>query len=61
MKLISCNNCAVVLDGDKLHFQIRDDDFGSIDYKTAAYCQDTGRYEAYINCPVCNEKVFHND
>jgi len=60
MKLISCNNCAVVLDGDKIYFTVGETEEG-IDYTKAAYCQDTGKYEAYINCPVCNEKVFHND
>jgi len=60
MKLISCNNCAVVLDADKLYFYIRETEDG-IDDSTGAYCQETGKYEAYISCPVCNEKVFHND
>lgn len=59
MKLISCNDCGVVLDQDKLHFasDIYDDD-GSVDDNLAQYNPDTRTYEASVPCPVCNESIF---
>lgn len=59
MKLISCNNCAVILDQDKLRFA---EDYytedGSIDSDKAEYDQTRGGYYLYVLCPVCKEYIF---
>jgi hypothetical protein len=59
MKLISCNNCATILDQDKLKFaeDIYDAE-NSIDPLLGDYCQETKAWAAFINCPVCKEKIF---
>jgi hypothetical protein len=62
MKLISCDECAVILDGDKLNFPIgiyRDND--TIDPYKGDYNQRTGRYSAYVECPVCKSKIFEDN
>lgn len=58
MKLISCDNCGIILDQDKVGFA--DDIYNDegIDEALAQYNQATGDFAAYINCPVCKEKVF---
>ena len=59
MKLISCNHCAIILDADKLNFRMVDKEDGSIDERYADYNQRTGKWEAYVLCPLCEEKVFN--
>jgi hypothetical protein len=63
MKLISCNNCGVVLDQDKLSFadDIYDDQDSCVDPAKGEYDQDRGEYFAYISCPACKEPVFKED
>lgn len=62
MKLLSCDNCAVVLDQDKLNFPKDiwdyDGETESIDSSKAEYNQSTCTWEAFTTCPVCNEKIF---
>ena len=62
MKLISCDGCGVVLDGDKLSFP-RDatDDDGYLDETKAEYCQETKHYHVYVKCPVCGERVWGDE
>lgn len=59
MKLMSCDNCGVILDLDKIKFptELEDKD-GAIDPTKADYDQKRGQFFAYINCPVCNEQIF---
>lgn len=59
MNLISCNNCGVVLDQNKLNFptDIRDED-GCIDPGEGAWDPDYGEHRPYIECPVCESQVF---
>lgn len=64
MKLQSCDNCGVLLDADKLSFAsdiwAYDEVTGSeyVDERKAMYNQNTGEYDKYISCPVCQEIVF---
>ena len=57
MKLISCEHCGVVLDQDKIPFPedsyLEEDDSTKIDYN-----QRSRRWEIYVPCPVCKEKIF---
>jgi hypothetical protein len=56
MNLISCSNCAVVMDADNLAFpeNVNNED-GSIDAKKATW--DGDDYVPFVNCPVCNNEV----
>ena len=62
MKLISCDHCSAVLDHDKLGFAR--DLYGedeTIDESKAKYDSCTGRFHAYVPCPVCGSDVFKED
>ena len=59
MKLISCENCAVILDADKLNFPYSGHDGdGYIDKNCADYDQETKEFRVYVSCPVCGSKIF---
>lgn len=59
MKLISCDNCAVLLDADKLNFPDSGyDEDGCIDKNCADYDQETKEFRVYVSCPVCGSKIF---
>ena len=59
MNLTSCDSCGVVIDKDKLYFSsVPEKDDGTIDERYAAYNQDTGLWEAFVPCPVCNSEIF---
>jgi hypothetical protein len=54
MNLISCDNCGVVLDGNKLKFpSILINPDGSYSEKFSAYDHDSGTFYAKVPCPVC--------
>lgn len=59
MKLISCDNCAVLLDQDKLPFatDIHEED-GSIDGAKARWHSDKREYCAFVPCPVCQGDIL---
>jgi hypothetical protein len=62
MRLTSCDECAVILDGDKLNFPFGiygDND--RVDPNKGAYNQRTGEYSAYVECPVCKSKIFEDN
>ena len=56
MNLTSCNNCAVVLDKDKLDFSfsIYLED-GSIDANKAIW--DGDNFVPFVDCPVCHNPI----
>lgn len=60
MNLISCDNCGVVLDVNKLDFP---DDLilepGITDMSKAIWIGD--KYVSYINCPVCRSSICIDD
>jgi hypothetical protein len=59
MNLISCDNCGVVLDKDKLQFPkdiTRPD--GTIDTSKAVWDWDGDEYVAKTTCPVCGEDIL---
>lgn len=59
MNLISCDNCAVVLDANKLVFpKDMENEDGSIDERKALYNQYSKEFEIYTACPVCEQPVF---
>ena len=58
MKLISCNNCAVMLDADKLHFpDCIHEEGGTVDLDLGLWSSDKRDWVAYVKCPVCNEPI----
>jgi len=61
MKLISCDSCSVLLDGDRIDFPserlIKDD--GSVDPDTARW--NGQEYVAYVPCPVCGEDILETE
>lgn len=59
MKLISCDGCGVLLDEEKLKFPKDgvDENF-DMDFSKADYDQSSKEYRVYIECPVCNERIF---
>ncbi len=60
MNLISCTNCAVILDKDKIKFpkEYMLYNYEDIDTSKAEYDDDTGRYRLYVPCPVCKTPIF---
>lgn len=60
MKLRSCDNCAVLLDEDKLLFPkdvwLND---GSVDATKAAW--NGSSYTAFCKCPVCSAPITATD
>lgn len=60
MKLVSCDNCGVLIDLDKKVFPkdiYNEDD--TINTKVADYNYKTKYFEAFIECPLCEEKIFN--
>lgn len=62
INLISCNNCAVALDVEKLNFPhesrlIKDD--GSVD--TDNFTRDGDKYLPSVICPVCGEIILKEE
>lgn len=62
MKLISCNNCAVILDHDKLQFaeNIFTETGDEVDDTKGAYDSDRRSFFAFVTCPVCRAPVFED-
>jgi hypothetical protein len=61
MNLISCNECGVVLDKDKISFPFgfyKDD--GEVDNDKAEWDSSERKFVAVIPCPVCKENVREN-
>lgn len=58
MNLISCDDCGVVLDKDKLCFPETIYEDGRVDERYGAYNNDTGFWEAYVPCPVCKSEIL---
>lgn len=57
MKLISCDNCAVVLDKDKMYFpSVWNKNGDGID-QDKAICDKNGKYISILPCPVCGEII----
>lgn len=59
MNLISCENCAVVLDANKVGFPSESRkylDDGSVDENNFTW--DGDDYVPFVKCPVCNEKII---
>ncbi len=58
MKLLSCNECGIIVDADKLYFphDLYTNDGGLIDD-----CEwDGDDYIATVPCPVCTSKIREN-
>ena len=59
MNLISCDNCAVVFDKDKLEFTddvCNSDD--SFDLTKACYNGCRGEWMSYVPCPCCGHEIW---
>lgn len=59
MKLISCKECGIVLNLDRLEFPKNwwNED-GEVDTSKAIWDSDTMSYVPYVRCPVCNSEVI---
>jgi len=58
MKLMSCDNCGVILNAEKLKFPSCGFNEEGIDTYVADYDQETREYRVYVSCPVCDSKIF---
>jgi hypothetical protein len=64
MNIISCDFCAVILDGDKLSFPrdiyVEDEKYSGerIDETRAKYDNFTSTWTAFVPCPVCGEAIL---
>ena len=62
MNLISCNNCGVVLDKDKLKFPDEDEVEFQLQEGNDKVAEWNGdKYVALTPCPVCKEGVPEHD
>ena len=61
MNLISCANCGVVLDKNRLTFPDIYDDDGEIIRGTAEWDSYLERFVAITPCPVCKEPIPEED
>lgn len=61
MDLISCNNCGVILDKDKLKFPIDvwDKFMDCVDLNKAVW--NGNEYVPFVKCPVCKGVIYQND
>jgi hypothetical protein len=57
MKLISCDNCGVFLDADKLDFPALDES-DPRDQGFMEWCNDRLVWVATVPCPVCEAKIL---
>ena len=60
MNLVSCGDCGVVIDKDKIlfpHCLVKED--GSINQDSATW--DGDDYVAYIPCPVCSGTITEGE
>lgn len=57
MNIISCDNCGVVLDANKLGFRdVIEDENGEVDLNIAVW--HDGRFVPYTRCPVCYHQLL---
>lgn len=62
MRLVSCDNCGVVLDKDVLNFAREDDihnEDGSINIWRAGWDSKAGEHLPIVPCPVCYQDVYN--
>lgn len=61
MNLVSCDECGVVLDKDKLSFPMGFyDEDNEVDNNKAEWDSGERMFVAVIKCPVCGENVREN-
>lgn len=58
MNLISCNNCGVVFNKNKLNFPDIWDDKGHIVPGVAKWESSIEAYSSFVPCPVCKEPIL---
>ena len=62
MNLISCDNCAAVLDKDKLKFpEEYTGSNGEVDETKAVWDSESDNWCLYVKCPVCKEKILDRE
>jgi len=58
MNLVSCDECGVVLDKDKLSFPLRFyDENNEVDSNKAEWDSGNREFVAVVKCPVCQSNV----
>ena len=57
MKLISCDNCAVILDGDNIRWPSAYDNDGNPCPLHSEWCSSIGEFIAFVECPVCRDRL----
>lgn len=62
IKLVSCDNCAIVFDPNKIKWPsvLRDDECVIID-KNAVWNGDLETFVAYVECPICKGKIINKE
>jgi hypothetical protein len=62
MNLVSCDDCGVVLDKDKLVFpdtdQVEDDETGTYDPDAIVWNPNGSSWCVWVPCPVCGGTLF---
>lgn len=61
MNLISCDNCATVLDKSKLNFYDENhfyNEMNEIIEDRAVWSSEHSTYIAIVSCPVCKENIL---
>ena len=61
VNLISCDDCGVVYDREKLSFNWLEDSDGSVDEDYVRYNQNAGEYQPFVKCRVCDSEIFKGD
>jgi len=59
MKIISCGNCGVLLDTDRIPKPDIENEDGSINNEVAEW--NSGDFYPTISCPCCKDRIFYND
>ena len=61
MKIISCDNCGVVLDKDKIEFPPMYDEEDEYEMIMANVVWDDDKFVAITACPVCHDRCIRED
>ena len=62
MKLVSCDSCGIVLDGNKLPFDYNFHlENGSVDESKAKWSDYAYDWIPFVKCPCCNGSVLDED
>lgn len=61
VNLISCDDCGIVYDREKLNFEWREESDGSLDDNYVRYNQTRGEFQTFVVCKVCSGTIFRGE